>query len=50
MFRGSLVGIFTAPASGEPMVDHASIVTARLVSGDRIAVGGRVIDVTVVPR
>jgi MOSC domain-containing protein YiiM len=39
MFRGNLVGIFTAPASGEPMIEHPFI-DARVacgLAGDRYA-------------
>lgn len=39
MFRGTLVSIFTAPASGEPMLEHAQIL-AKVgcgLAGDRYA-------------
>jgi MOSC domain-containing protein YiiM len=39
MFRGKLVAIFTSPASGEPMLDHARIeaTAACGLAGDRYA-------------
>ena len=39
MFQGTLLGIFTAPSSGEPMVEHAQIAAtvACGLAGDRYA-------------